>query len=245
MKKNSYNVLSSYGTGDFALANHILTITGAPAMDFRKVLTCSGVVVPVAETAGVITLTPTNVASTQYAFELRQYFPDTKTWVKEYFTHTTAASGSSATTISTALKAAINAADASGRIRAVATGTTTVVITADAGSPLIFATSFQSNLAVAATTPGVLAVGTYNALLYAGVAAADIASGHTYASINFVFEEQNLSGSNAAPNVVSHTVYYDAADSDYATVNTAVKKILAGVTSGTTSNAEAVALANT
>ena len=110
-----------------------------------------------AEVARVITITPTAVASTDYRITLSaekgQVFNNNlPNEVQSVFTHTTAASGATATTIGDAFRAAINNHPFWGS-RVTVTGTTTIIITAKAGFP-IFSAGVGPNLAALVSTAG-------------------------------------------------------------------------------------------
>lgn len=123
-----------------------------------------------AEVARVITITPTAVAGADYRITLSaekgQVFNNNlPNEVQTVFTHT-APSGATATTIGDAFRTAINNHPYWGP-RVTVTGTTTIIITADAGFP-IFSAAGGPNLATAVTTAGSPAVGIGANLLASG-----------------------------------------------------------------------------
>lgn len=110
-----------------------------------------------AEVLRVITITPTAANSTDYRITLSaekgQVFNNNlPNEVQTVFTHTTPASGATATTIGDAFRAAINNHPFWSQ-RVTVTGTSTIVITAKAGYP-IFSAAGGPLMATAVTTAG-------------------------------------------------------------------------------------------
>lgn len=110
-----------------------------------------------AEVARVITITPTAVNSTDYRIVLsaekgQAFNNNLMNEIQTVFTHTTPASGGTATTIGDAFRAAINN-HPFWSTRVTVTGTTTIIITAKAGYP-IFSTGVGANLASVVSTAG-------------------------------------------------------------------------------------------
>lgn len=110
-----------------------------------------------AEVLRVITVTPTAANSTDYRLilsaEKGQTFDNNlPNETQTVFTHTTAASGATATTIADAFRTAINN-HPFWSTRVVASGTTTLIITAKAGFP-IFSVGAGPLLSAAVTTAG-------------------------------------------------------------------------------------------
>lgn len=136
MTNDTYNVLNTLaGSGaDSALANHILSITGAPKMDIRTMDNTDGVLVSLAEGIQGWTLTPTAVASFRYSFEITQYDKTSKTFIKELCSYTSLASGDTATTIGNAFRAQIAAKK---NIHVTASGSTTLIVKGQTGYPMI------------------------------------------------------------------------------------------------------------
>jgi len=96
-----------------------------------------------AEVLRVITVTPTAANSTDYRLVLSAekgltFNNNLPNEIQSVFTHSTPASGATATTIGDAFRAAINA-HPFWSTRVVATGTTTLIITAKAGFPIFSA----------------------------------------------------------------------------------------------------------
>lgn len=149
-----------------------------------------------AEVARVITITPTAVAGADYRITLsaekgQEFSNNLPNEVQTVFTHT-APAGATATTIGDAFRNAINNHPYWGP-RVTVTGTTTIIITADAGFP-IFSASGGPNLSTAVTTAGSPQTGLSGAALLAtGAFSAD--TGLPVAGTNYgvcVFEAQRL-----------------------------------------------------
>lgn len=154
-----------------------------------------------AETARVITITPTAANSTDYRIVLsaEKGQVSTNNLANEFqsvFTHTTPASGGTATTISAAFIAAINA-HPFWSTRVTASGTSTIVLTAKAGFP-IFSVGIGANLSQALTTAGNPGVGVGATLLASGYftdpAYGTPVSGQTYNVISFMVEQVGNGG---------------------------------------------------
>jgi hypothetical protein len=155
----------------------------------------------VAETLRVITVTPTAANSTDYRLVLSAekgttFNNNLPNEVQSVFTHTTPASGGTATTIGDAFRAAINN-HPYWNTRVVASGTTTLIITAKTGFP-IFSVGVGANLAQALTTAGVQPIGIGATLLASGqftdAAYGTPVSGQTYNVITFMYEVSNNGG---------------------------------------------------
>ena len=122
-----------------------------------------------AETATIVTVTPTAVASTDYRVVLsaekgQAFNNNLPNEIQTIFTHTTPASGATATTIGNAFRTAINN-HPYWSTRVTCTGTTTLIITAKAGFP-IFSAGVGANL-VAVITAGNVELGAKGADLLA------------------------------------------------------------------------------
>jgi hypothetical protein len=178
-----------------------------------------------AETARVITITPTAVNSTDYRITLsaekgQAFNSNLPNEIQTVFTHTTPASGGTATTISAAFLAAINA-HPYWSTRVTVTGSTTIIITAKAGFP-IFSAGVGANLALVVTTAGnvelggtganLLATNYFNATVGLPVSATNygvfifeafstsesVMSGHGDVEKNYIYIPSGGSGFNAA-----------------------------------------------
>jgi hypothetical protein len=151
---STYNIItpgaqSSAATTDMSVVNGFLKMTGAPNINFKN--TVSAVVLdPINEAREVITLTPTTASGAQvYSFRITQFVKTLGRNVSKVFSYS-AASGDTATTISAAFIAMINL---DRELSVVASGTSTVVLTANSGSSDLLVTliSTGSGLSQAAT----------------------------------------------------------------------------------------------
>ena len=129
-----------------------------------------------AETATIVTITPTAANSTDYRVVLsaekgQAFNNNLPNEIQTVFTHTTPASGGTATTIGNAFRTAINN-HPYWSTRVTCTGTTTLIITAKTGFP-IFSAGVGANLAAVVSPSGspeygakgadLLATGNFNA----------------------------------------------------------------------------------
>jgi hypothetical protein len=123
-----------------------------------------------AETARVITITPTAANSTDYRIILsaekgQDFSNNLPNETQTAFYHTTPVSGGTANTISAAFIAAINA-HPFWSTRVTASGSATIVLTAKAGYP-IFSAAGGANLVTVVSTPGIIQFGATGAQLLA------------------------------------------------------------------------------
>ncbi|NBW34838.1 MAG: hypothetical protein EBR30_07435 [Cytophagia bacterium] len=141
-----------------------------------------------AEVARVITITPTAVNSTDYRIILsaekgQDFSNNLPNEVQTVFTHTTPASGATATTIGDAFRTAINNHPFWSQ-RVTVTGTTTIIITAKAGYP-IFSAGVGANLASVVSTAGSPVMGATGAQLLANGFAFNADSGVPVSGTNY------------------------------------------------------------
>lgn len=142
-----------------------------------------------AETAQVSTITFTAVASTEYGLMISQNVqangdngrPEEVRVLK----YTSKASGDTATTIGDAFRAQLAVGS---RLQITATGTTTLILTANAGYPIFSVQALNANasIAIAATTAGVKANGKGADLIAAGFD--NCVSGQTYTVYSFKYK---------------------------------------------------------
>lgn len=184
MQKNivNFNVLTTLSAAgaDISFANNKFSITGGLKFDPRQVQTTSGIITTVAETAQVDILTITAAASTDYRISIIQALPNGVVY-NETFNYTSKSSGDdTATTIGDAFRSMINASN----LEIVASGTTTLILTANAGYATFTSSVAGSagTISIALTTPGVAAVNTYASLVANGVPATSLTVGATYTS---------------------------------------------------------------
>ena len=127
------NALQTAG-GDVILNNHILKITDAPEMDYRKIQDTDGILLSLTETSQIVIVTPVVAALQEFAIIVRQFVPSLGRIVDKTLTYVTAVSGDTATTICTARK---NQLDLFLDLQITGVVTAgTFVLTAKAGAPL-------------------------------------------------------------------------------------------------------------
>lgn len=148
---------------------------GTVDIPYKKILNPGGwkKQAKVSETAQVSTGTPTANNSDTYWVIINQTIANGENYTKKYDYVSDATA--TATEIVTGLKAAINADP---RVKVTASGTTTLVLTADTGYSQ-FIVSQSSNIAMVATTPGVYAVNTGQLLYDAGFTSATTSNNYT------------------------------------------------------------------
>jgi len=242
----SYSLLGTGGSvqaaaADVSLAGHILAITGCPSMDYRMIDKMT-IQTSVAETSAVWTITPTNAASTEFSLQITQIVPSVSSMpIQQTITHNTAASGSSATTICNAWRAALAATK---NLQITPSGTTTLVLTAKAGSPIVKVVnaSPSATITVTETTPGVSPLGTYAALVAEGVSGA--VSGQSYTTVTFNYRESSTNdpAGNVSTGRHIHSLYINAGATNYAALATRLAEVRdAYVAGGTDADPEAIA----
>lgn len=151
------NTVTALGA-DCSIVNKQILVKGLNGLIPQATLKPTSVIAPVTEVLQVTTYTPTAANSTQYALVLTYTNKVSKQVESQTFYYTTAASGDTATTIGDSFRAQINAA--SPIIPIVASGTTTLILTAAAGYAVFQSDSIGVGvLTGAATTPGVVRVG--------------------------------------------------------------------------------------
>lgn len=150
MPTKSYNILDSVAasSADIVLQNGILSITSAPKIPFGRIIANSSLPY-LTEVREVVTITPTAAASTRFAMLIRQYNKDTGMTVEEAIEYTTAASGDTATTICNAFRSIIATRP---NLKLAASGSSTLVLTATSGYPLMTVVSTGAGTLAQATT---------------------------------------------------------------------------------------------
>lgn len=241
MLNTNYSILETLqaAAADISLANHILAITGCPRFDYRTTSSTAWTA-PVAETLQITTTTPTAANSTYYEITVTQLVDGT--YVQQRLFHTTPSSGGTATTICNALRAQLTTYT---NLAITGSGTTTFIMTAQAGSPIFTAVSTgNGTLAVVTGTPGVAAKGTYAALVAQGVT--DAVAGHTYNQITFTYknESDGTVNGNISTSVNQHVLYVYASATNFSDFNTRMLEVVASFPAGgsTYSDPEAIAL---
>ena len=165
---------------DLSVANGVYKV-GNPLQTvctFKDIVSAK-IQAPVAEVLQVTTLTAVAAANSTYAFYITQLDPSNgnmRTW---NYSYETPASGATATTIGDVFRTAINADTT---IHIAATGTTTLILTAEAGYPIFYVgiTETGGGLTQATGTAGVAAINTVALLTAAGFAGL---TGTTYTTI--------------------------------------------------------------
>jgi hypothetical protein len=202
--------------------------TSAQLVTKYNAISKASITASVAETLQVTTLTPVAANNSVYTIMIQQYnFSTGRTYTAQY-TYTTAASGDTATTIGDAFRSQINNDQ---NIKIAATGTTTLILTAEAGFPVFTVTilSVGGGLTQVTGTPGVVAVGTTAALALKGITV----SGAAYTTVHL--EYAPVTGQNIKDPVAVNSVfdlYLNQAEGDYAAVLAAITADLDGSSPG-------------
>lgn len=145
----------SVANGVYKIGNPLATVCTFKDIQSAKIQA------PVAEVLQVTTLTPTNAANSTYSFYITQLDPTSGNMRNWFFSYTTPASGSSATTICDAFRTAINA-DTTIHISTNANGNPTAILTAEAGYPIFVVglVDLGGGLTQSTGTAGVAAINT-------------------------------------------------------------------------------------
>lgn len=141
--RNTWSILSTIqaSAADLSVANHKLSITGCPTVDTRTMQSWDdGLNSSLTEVAQITTVTPTAANSTTYTLYISQWVPSLGKMVYGYLTHTTASSGDTATTICDAWRDQL---EAQTQIKITGSGTSTLVLTGQTGSPLFTVTNIE------------------------------------------------------------------------------------------------------
>lgn len=214
MQKNiiNYNVLSTLttGGGDANIVGYDIVITGAIPIDYRGIVGTSGIVTTVAETSQVTTFTPTaGQNSTQFVLLLNQTVSGGVV-LNQQFVYTSDAS-MTATEVCEGFRTAIN----NSNFEIVASGTATLILTANAGYSKFTLTVLAGAGSNVTGTPGVYAVNTYASLTAAGVVG--VSAGKTYTSLQYQWVDLVGTVDKLTDSVVNQwTVYVDDSATNYA-----------------------------
>jgi len=261
MSNFNYNFsLGSAGTvtaahADITVNNHILTIgattlaplPGRQQIDVRMIEKAA-LVTAVAETSAVWTITPTAAASQEFSILITQIINGTARQMVA--TAYSLASGSTATTICNDLRAQINA---NTTMKITATGTTTLILTAQSTYPIIASVS-QVSLgstpgvfaSITNTTPGVAARGTYAQLIAQGVDSTIIVAGQSYTNFRLLYRAASVNdpAGNVSQMRIGLNLYINAGATNYAALATRLGEIIDGFGAAvTTADPEFLALA--
>lgn len=232
---NDANVTAS----SWVLANGVITIAGQQVCKYKELRKAS-VTASANETLQVTTLTPVAANNSVYQIMIQQYNFSTGTTYTAMYTYTTAASGDTATTIGDAFRSQINNDQ---NIKVAATGTTTLVLTAEAGYPVFTVSILQvgGGLTQVTGTPGVVAVGTTAALALQGIT---VPASKTYTTVHL--EYAPVTGMNIKDSVdllSVYDLYLDNADAQTAALVTVIGYNINGLDNlGTVANPEAIAI---
>lgn len=229
--------------GDWSVKNQTVYIQGVPFFKFDDVIVGSIVkeTAVTSETAGVVTFTvasSTPAYNTTYAVTINVSNPNAtgsqSNPIVQTIAVTTPASGTlTPTTVTTQFKAAINAAMGT---YVTASGTSTLVITGNAGYPVVtgsWATNPDAST-VTQTTQGVPKSGTPAAMQALGVASS-LTTGTAYTLysvlVNSVVGEGNGA---AAKGLIAKMLWLNQSDGNCANLVTQIDLTLAGYSTGTT-----------
>ena len=225
---------------DLTLNNGVISF-GNPAQTICKYLdiTKASVTASVAEVLQVTTLTPTAAANSVYEILIEQFNPVTGNTMTFQYSYTTAASGDTATTIGNYFRELITADPL---IKIAATGTTTLILTAEAGYAQFTVTILQTGggFTQSTGTAGVVAVGTTAALALQGITV----SGAAYTTVHMEWTPvtgATVKTPNGTPFVLD--IYLNEADGDTAALTAKFQYTLAGreVSAGGPANPEILA----
>jgi hypothetical protein len=242
MLNKTYSSLGTAGTvqavaADAVVANHTLTITGAPVVDVRLVEHFT-VTTAVSGVAPSCIITPTNAASTNFSVLVTQVVNGVTQSV--VLNVTTVAAGSSATTICNAWRYAFNAV--ASKFNITASGTSTLVLTGISTLPSEFTVTQlypepTSGTITVAYTPGTVPVNTYAVISAQGVTTIpSLLAGQVYTSVAMTYRSTSVA--EAAGDVTEsrsvHTVYINEDATNYAALAARLAEIASGFGDGVT-----------
>ncbi len=144
---NQYVLLSTIQAtfADIVVSAHTLSITGCPPMDYRKIESMS-VQASLVEIDQVTIVTPVAANSTTYAIYISQFQPADGATITATLTYTSNVSGDTATIICNALRASLLAQK---NLQITGSGSSTLILTANAGSPIFTVTNLSGgNLSI-------------------------------------------------------------------------------------------------
>lgn len=245
-------VLNSYGTKPIDVQNRMLTVGGNSICEFLGIVPGSvRKKVFNAETLGVWTITPTSiVAGTTYTIEVTQIFPNATGANPKVKTRTLGveipAGGYTATQLCDAFRAQYFTGGLN-QFAITASGTSTLILTANAGTPIIIVRFVNTGSGAAGdvvqTTAGVAAFGSAATLIANGVPASQ-ATGTQYTL--YSLEYSTKTGKSNSQDVSQSDrvwIWLNEADSDYATAITNTDRVLGGLnTAGTAADPEMLAV---
>lgn len=191
----------------------------------------------VAGTAQVDTLTPTApAADLQYDVKV-QWYDFTSQSQREAFFSYVATAADTATTVCDAFRSQINT---NPTVPIVATGTTTLVMTADVATfpvQYTFVSTGVNNMTVALTTPGVMPENTIPVLsTLEGLSASNFTTGNTYTRYRFTFDRLGTSANTQR--VTNERIFDlfvdDGAGANYTALDGRLTEILGALNAGGT-----------
>ncbi len=219
--------------------------TNAPVCEYKYLIPKACTLTEyLAATLQVTTLTITAVASTTYSFYIQQYNPITKQVMTRFYTAESLASGSTNETIGDDFRDQINADQAAGQIQVVATGTTTLILTAQTGYPIfdVVLIDAAASIAEAATTPGVRGYGAVATLAAQGLTGY---TGSTYSNWHIEFFTRGSEVNTMFQGQRNVRDYFlNTAATNYAALLAAIKDVMSNYPVGgtTVANPEALSL---
>lgn len=216
----SYSVLGTIAAthGDIALSGNALSIKGCPgAMDLRNLQFVQDYKVTVAEVLQITTCTPTAAQNnTQFSLQITQFVPTNLGFLGDgqNVIHNLSFLSDASMTVTEVCNAFRTQLAQITDLKITATGTTTLILTAQTGAPIFTVVSTGVGLWTSITTSpaGVNAVGTYAALTQELVPSGGtnpFTSGKTYSTFTFQYRPvgNNLTGGDANSTWMKHTLY--------------------------------------
>ncbi len=223
----TYEILDSVqGTSlDTSLVNGVFTL-GSFSCNYRDI-TKAVITASVAGTAQVTTLTPTAANSSTYEFTIQQYHFATGQYYYFNMSYTTPASGGTATTIGDAFRAAIAAQKAAGSLAITGSGTSTIILTADAPDYKfnVIINETGGGLTQSTETAAVIPVNTTASLALQGITVTNA----SYTSVEIQYNP--ISGYDNKDSVIlksENTTYINQGDGDAAALIVTLRYILDG-----------------
>jgi hypothetical protein len=138
---NTYSFLGSTTTtalqaagADVNVSAHNLSITTCPSMDYRKIVSSTGLQSFLLETAKSVTVTPVAANNSTYSLSITQFVAATNNYVTVTLNYTTLPAGDTATIICNAFRAQLAAYGS--QIQVTGSGTATLILIGNTGNPL-------------------------------------------------------------------------------------------------------------
>ncbi len=190
------NTVTANGTDAAVDSNGFLNVVGGDSIKANRITNMS-IQAYVAEVAQVDTVTPSAVDNTTYTLAISGVNKQTNApYFRQY--SVTSGTGATATSIGDLFRTEINN-DA--YVNVTASGTTTLVLTADAGFPAFTTVESDANLSVALTTPAVIGRGLgsqisadYPSGVYSEIS--NIVAANEYTTVKIDYEDVSAYGEN-------------------------------------------------